>query len=117
MKTKLFTLIFAIVVVVTTGVGALAQQVAPKVQRVRVELTNAGYRPASFQLKKGIPARVTFIRKTEEDCGKEVVIPAFGIRRDLPLNTPVTVRFVPKTSGTFGYACGMDMFRGKLIVR
>jgi plastocyanin domain-containing protein len=88
-----------------------------KTQSVRVELTEAGYQPENFKLKKNVPAHVTFIRKTKDECGGEIVIPAYNIRRTLPLNQPVTISFTPKKAGTFGFACGMDMLRGKLIVQ
>lgn len=88
-----------------------------KVQSVRVSLTERGYQPETFKLKKGVPARVTFIRKTEDDCGKEIVIPAYKIKRELPLNRPVTVSFTPRRTGSFNFICGMDMLRGKIIVR
>ncbi|MEP6787581.1 MAG: cupredoxin domain-containing protein [Acidobacteriota bacterium] len=88
----------------------------PKVQRVTVNLTNQGYRPESFRLKKGIPASVTFIRRTKDSCGEVVVLPAYGIRKTLPFNEPLTVTFTPKKTGTFDFTCGMDMLRGQIIV-
>lgn len=107
-----------------SGTNALGQRglktrksAAKKVQNVKISLTERGYEPETFRLKKGIPARVTFIRKTEDDCGKEVVIPAYNIRRELPLNQPVTIRFTPRKAGSFNFVCGMDMLRGKIIVR
>jgi len=35
----------------------------------------------------------------------------------LPLNQPVTIALTPRRAGTFDFACGMDMLRGKLIVQ
>jgi Cu+-exporting ATPase len=93
------------------------KQQTKKTQSVRINLTENGYRPPSFRLKKGVPARVTFVRKTADECGEEVVIPAYNIRRFLPVGRAVTVRFTPKKAGTFGFACGMDMLFGKLIVQ
>lgn len=114
-----FAFIFAI-----SAVDVSAQQssktkkrTTQKVQNIRINVTERGYRPTSFRLKKGVPARITFVRTTEDDCGKEVVFPAYNIRRELPLNTPVTVRFTPRKAGTFGFACGMDMLKGKMIVQ
>ena len=57
------------------------KQQTKKFQSVRINLTGRGYQPSSFRLKKGVPARVTFIRKTPSDCGEEIVIPAYNIRR------------------------------------
>lgn len=112
--------IFAILIAIS-GVDAYAQRTVKtqkqKIQNVTINLTERGYRPSSFRLKKGVPARVTFIRTTEDECGLEVVFPAFNIRRILPLNEAVTIRFTPRKAGTFSFACGMNMLHGMLIVR
>jgi plastocyanin domain-containing protein len=93
------------------------QRATQKTQNIRINLTEKGYQPESFRLRKGVRARITFIRKTEDECGKEVVFPAFNIRRTLPLNEPVTIIFTPRKAGTFSFVCGMDMLHGKLIVQ
>ena len=84
-------------------------------QTATVEVTDKGFEPSSLKLKAGAPAKVTFVRKTDETCAKEVVIKEYNINRKLPLNEPVTVEFTPR-KGEFGFACGMDMIKGKLIV-
>jgi plastocyanin domain-containing protein len=88
----------------------------PQAQTVKVVLTGNGYQPHSFKLKKGVPARVTFVRRTEAGCGREIALPAYGIRRALPLNRPVTVRFTPAKTGRFSFTCGMGMMRGTIFV-
>ena|SRR5215813_10179982 len=84
-------------------------------QTATVEITDKGFEPSSLKLKVGAPAKVTFVRKTDETCAKEVVIKDYNINRKLPLNEPVTVEFTPR-KGEFTFACGMDMIKGKLIV-
>jgi len=84
-------------------------------QTVTVEVTSKGFEPDSLKLKAGVPAKVTFVRKTDQTCAKEVVIKEYGIERKLPLNEPVTVEFTPR-KGEFTFACGMNMIKGKLIV-
>jgi plastocyanin domain-containing protein len=87
------------------------------VQKVTVALTEKGYEPTSLKLRRGVPAQVTFIRKVSATCGTQIVIPDYEIKRDLPLNESVLVRFTPKKSGDFSFSCGMGMLRGSLIVR
>jgi thiol-disulfide isomerase/thioredoxin len=96
----------------------------PPPTRKQVKATTAtiligdhGYQPSKVSLRQGIPARLTFIRKTEQTCGTEIVIPAYKINRPLPLNVPVVVRFTPRKSGRYKFTCGMDMFRGALVVK
>ena len=84
-------------------------------QTATVELNDKGFEPSSLKLKAGVPAKVTFVRKTDEGCAKEVVIKEYGINRTLPLNEPVTVEFMPR-KGEFSFVCGMNMLKGKLIV-
>jgi plastocyanin domain-containing protein len=86
-------------------------------QSVTITLNEKGYEPESFQLRQGVPARVTFVRKIEGTCGTEVVLEAYKIKRELPLNQPVVIEFTPTKTGEFKFACGMDMLRGKIIVR
>lgn len=87
------------------------------VQSMTVTLTDKGYQPRSLKLRRGVPARVTFIRKIEETCGKAIAISEYNIRRDLPLNEPVVVEFTPNKAGEFKFTCGMGMLRGTLIVQ
>jgi RND family efflux transporter MFP subunit len=87
------------------------------VQTANVVLTKDGYKPDSINLRRGVPARLTFVREAEVTCGTEVVIPEYGIKLELPLNEPVIVAFTPNKAGEFTFSCGMNMLRGKLIVR
>lgn len=123
MLNKIIIAVCAVIIAVS-GSEASAQskvskrkQTISKTQSVRIKLTERGYEPASFRLKKGIPARITFIRQTNDDCGEEIVFPAYKIQRKLPLNQPVTISLTPRRAGTFDFTCGMDMLRGKLIVQ
>ncbi len=93
------------------------QTINPKTQTVSVVLNEKGFSPGGIKLRKDVPARLTFTRKVESGCGTEVLIADYGIRRDLPFNQPVTVEFTPNKTGEFKFACGMDMLKGKLIVR
>ena len=94
-----------------------ARRTSTNLQRATIYVDAEGYRPTNVVLRRGIPTRLTFIRTDAEGCGTEIVIPALGINRPLPLNVPVVVSFTPNKSGRFKLTCGMDMFRGSLIVR
>ena len=94
-----------------------AKQNKNNVQSKTVRLTDKGYQPSSLKLRRGVPARVTFVRQVADGCGTEIVLPEYNLRRDLPLNKPVTVEFTPKKTGEFNFTCGMGMMRGKIIVQ
>lgn len=85
-------------------------------QSVTITLNEKGFQPDSFKLRQGVLARVTFVRKVEATCGTEVVLADYNIKRELPLNQPVTIEFTPSKAGEFKFACGMGMLRGTIIV-
>jgi len=99
------------------GVTAVRAVAKPKVQMAKIEINIKGYQPASLKLRRGVRARVTFLRTTDATCVKEIVLPDFNIRRALPLNEPVVVFFTPTRRGEFTFVCGMNMMKGQLIVQ
>lgn len=99
------------------AMAATVKDNGTKVQSVNVLLTDKGFEPASINLRKGQLTRLAFTRKVEVSCGTEVVIPDYNIKRELPFNQTVTVEFTPNKTGEIQFACGMDMLKGKLMVR
>lgn len=89
----------------------------PKLQTAKVLITEQGFSRTSIRLRRNVPTRLTFLRQTDSTCATSIVISGYGINRELPLNTPVVVSFTPNKSGEVGFACGMNMMRGKLIVQ
>jgi plastocyanin domain-containing protein len=89
----------------------------PALQTASVTVTAQGFQPDNLSLKAGTPARITFTRTSEQTCATEIVFPDYGIRKALPLNQSVAVTFTPKGAGEIGFACGMNMFRGKVVAR
>src|SRR5437016_5977277 len=67
-------------------------------QSITVKINAEGYQPASINLQRDRPARLTFVRQTDKSCGKELVIPEYDIRRALPLNVAVVVEVTPRKS-------------------
>ena len=79
-------------------------------------LVHRGYHPSQVSLKAGQPARLTFLRREQSGCSRELVIPALGVRKELPQNTPVTIDVPPLAAGAYDFTCGMNMLRGSLVV-
>jgi plastocyanin domain-containing protein len=76
-----------------------------------------GYQPSTIVVKAGSPIRLNFTRREASTCGEEVVLPEFGKRVHLPENRTVPVDVMPEQSGEYEFTCGMNMYRGKLIVQ
>jgi hypothetical protein len=83
---------------------------------VLVNVSMVGFDPASIEAKAGEPLKLAFFRPNAQNCAKEVVFPDLGITKELPPGQTTVVDITPPKSGTFGFACGMDMLKGKLIV-
>jgi hypothetical protein len=84
---------------------------------VLVNISMVGFDPASIDAKAGQPLKLAFFRPNAANCAREVVFPALGIRKELPPGETTVVDVTPPKSGTFGFACGMNMLKGQLIVR
>ena len=80
-------------------------------------IVEAGYSPQVISIPKGKTTKISFIRKDPTSCLEEVVLGDFKIRKFLPLNQKVTVEVTPQKKGEYGFACGMNMFHGKIIVK
>ena len=85
--------------------------------RVEIEVGASGYDPAEVRATAGQPLTLVFTRVTDEGCGQELVIASQDIRRDLPLNEPVSVTFTPAEAGRLRFTCGMDMYDGAIVVQ
>jgi RND family efflux transporter MFP subunit len=87
------------------------------IQSATITVTDQGFEPAHLTLRHGVPARLTFLRKTDATCATEVVIPDYHIKKALPLNQPVVVEITPRKAGSFTFSCGMNMLHGQVVVQ
>ena len=85
------------------------------VQRVQVRVAG-GYSPDVIRVRQGVPLELEFDRQESGDCTSRVVFADLAVSAALPAFTTTTVRLTPAQAGTFGFACGMNMIHGKLIV-
>src|SRR5215510_9614401 len=94
---------------------ARAAELAGGVQRITVTV-RGGYSPDVIRARQGVPLEVVFDRQESGDCTSRVVFPDLAVSASLPAFEPTTVRLAPAAAGTFGFACGMNMIHGTLIV-
>jgi len=85
------------------------------VQRVEVSV-RGGYSPDQIRVRQGVPVELTVDRQESGECTSRVVFPDLQISAALPAYERATVRFRPGDAGTFGFACGMNMIHGTLVV-
>ncbi|HBF74273.1 MAG TPA: copper-binding protein [Lactobacillus sp.] len=121
---KMFVLIVGLVLIGFIawwffGKHAVATETADvtnDVQEIDVDV-NGGYSPEKVVLKKGVPAVLNFTRWDPSTCLDRVVFPDFGINRELPKGEKQAIDIDTSKPGEFQWACGMDMFHGKLIIK
>jgi Cu+-exporting ATPase len=117
------------VIVTTSGVvliGALAyfffgprqagrSEMRGGVQEVQVTV-RGGYSPSLIRVREGVPLRLIFDRQENNDCSARVVFPDFRVSKSLVAFGRTSVDLMPAHAGEYGFACGMNMLHGTLIV-
>jgi len=82
-----------------------------------VEITvKGGYSPSLIQVQQGVPLRLVFDRQENSDCSSRVVFPDFGVSKSLAAFGRTSVDLLPTETGRYGFACGMNMLHGTLVV-
>ncbi|MFA6006163.1 MAG: cupredoxin domain-containing protein [Candidatus Paceibacterota bacterium] len=77
---------------------------------------DGGYTPEVVKIPLDKTTTLDFTRTDPTSCLEEVVLGDFNVRKTLPLNQKVSIEITPKKKGTFVYSCGMNMYKGKIIV-
>ena len=98
--------------------GPKKAQVAEQVgdgQEVRITV-KGGYSPDLVRVRQGVPLRIVFDRQESGECTSRVVFPDFSLNQSLPAYAQTHVSLLPDRAGEFGFACGMNMVHGKLVV-
>src|SRR4029453_6500734 len=85
------------------------------VQKIAVTV-KGGYSPELIHVRQGVPLEIEFDRQESGECTNRVVFADLGVNAGLPAYAKTTVRLRPDRAGKFGFACGMNMVHGPLIV-
>ena len=103
-------------VMLSTGLNPRPAMASAKAQEVTVTITASGYNPSSVNVKAGKPVRMTFVSKGD-GCSNSVKIPALKQSFNLSKGQKKTVTFTPKKGQVITFACGMDMYKGKVVAK
>jgi plastocyanin len=88
--------------------------VAGGVQKITVDMSSGSYNPNTLKLKAGIPAEITFGQAS--GCTGVVQSQQLGFSENLS-SGPKTIKLGALQPGTYGFACGMGMVTGKIVVQ
>lgn len=86
-------------------------------KKVVVNADNHGYKPEVVTFKVGKPAQLKFIPSDNMGCMNEIVSQDLNFDKKLNANDEVTINIPTDKPGTYAYACGMDMFHGKVVFK
>lgn len=85
-------------------------------KRIEIAVVDEGFSPSSIDVKKGETVVLRFTRTTKSECLKAIEIPDLGVKKDLPLNTPVEVAITPQKEGKMVLQCWMAMIKATINV-
>jgi heme/copper-type cytochrome/quinol oxidase subunit 2 len=91
----------------------VTKEASPK---VKMEVTETGYTPNMIRVKKGVPVEIDVHNPLENSCLSTLNMPDFNINNVTLKVGTTTLNFTPSTAGEYTFSCGMDMFKGKIIV-
>ena len=74
-----------------------------------------GYHPSTIIAKKGVPLKLNFDLQ-EKSCTGTVIFKELDQKKDLVYKKLTAMEFTPTTTGSFVFACPMEMFKGTLII-
>ncbi len=91
---------------------------APADGRVEIRVDDQGYHPATIRAAAGRALTLVFRRTDALNCGEKVRFPSLNnLERDLPVGQPVEVAVTVPASGELAFTCGMNMYRGSVVVQ
>jgi len=117
MKSILVGLVTVVAVAALAGCASQGNKAAADGGRVAITVTEKGFEPAVVTVAAGKPVTLVVTRTTAKTCATDLVMPAQGIHQALPLGEAVEITFTPEQAGELNYACAMDMYKGKVIVK
>ncbi|MFC1918174.1 heavy metal translocating P-type ATPase [Chloroflexota bacterium] len=94
---------------------ARTAQIKGNMQEIIVTV-KGGYSPDVIRVQKDVPLRLIFDRQEAGECSSRVIFPDFQASKTLAPFAKTTLEFTPDKAGEFGFACGMNMLHGTLIV-
>ena len=99
---------------IAKGKRSTPNQLDPAITRVQV--SSRGFSPTEVVVPSGQPWRIAIERTSEPNCASQIVIPALGIRKKLPLGETTILDLPPLQDGRISFSCGMGMYRGMFLI-
>jgi plastocyanin domain-containing protein len=96
---------------------ASASSVKSTHKDIDLQVTENGFEPHQIDVPPGTDVTLRVTRKTDATCATAIAIPAKKLKKELPLNKTVSIELGKLPNGQLGFACGMGMLKGQILVQ
>jgi heme/copper-type cytochrome/quinol oxidase subunit 2 len=84
--------------------------------KIEMMVTPTGYSPNVIKVKKGVPVELNITNPGDNSCFSTFLMPDFDLT-NVNLKAGTTkLTFTPDKEGEYTFSCGMNMFKGTVIV-
>lgn len=87
------------------------------VQTLTVTVSAGKYSPSVISVKRGKPVALVFRGGKNMGCGSTIVFRSLKQKRTVKEGQTVVFKWTPTKAGVVAFACPMDMYKGKVIVK
>jgi plastocyanin domain-containing protein len=88
-----------------------------QVQDIYIKALGTGaYDNPQVTVRKGIPVKLHFSAEASAGCGRALYLDGFNVQLVSRSGEEQMAEFTPEKEGTYAYHCGMNMFRGRMVV-
>jgi len=77
-------------------------------RRIHVTVTDDGPQPSEIRASRGEKLELVVTRQTERMCRSSLLIPDYGISRELPLGRPIAIAIVAQDRGRVSLLCPVE---------
>ncbi|HLM02477.1 MAG TPA: cupredoxin domain-containing protein [Pyrinomonadaceae bacterium] len=84
---------------------------------IKITVTKDGFTPEEITSQKGKPLKLAFYRADAENCGSQIVFKDLNIKKNLNVGEVVVVDIPTDSEKIFTFACGMNMYKGQIVVQ
>lgn len=95
---------------------AIAGCAASGTKEIKITADENGFTPKTVTVSQGEPVVLVITRTSDATCATEAIFTETGKRYELPKDQPVRVDLPTGTKGTLHFACGMDMYKGEVVI-
>jgi sulfite exporter TauE/SafE len=96
--------------------SAVKSTISGGYQTIHMDVTAAGWQPAKFVLKAGVPVKWVIDGKEITECNKAIQVPQLDLSFNIQPGLQ-TIEFTPTTAGVIPWSCWMGMIDGSFIVQ